>query len=170
MAVINVDGPVDDGWRRIADGEAIGGEDAIIVTLATWQQSRSKLAAGRRLLGLNLPNDAAPADLAAAAESFELIELTFPKFSDGRAYSQARTLREKLNFAGEIRATGDFGRDQLAFLVRCGFDSFVVPDDGNWRHWLDALGEVDVHLQPAADRRPWARILRAANSDVGPAG
>ena len=162
MAVINVDGPVDDRWRRISDGEAIGGTDAIIVTLAIWQQNRSALAAGQRPLGLHLPNDAQPAELAAAVESFALIELTFPKFSDGRAYSQARTLRETLGFAGEIRAAGDFGRDQLAFLVRCGFDSFVVPDDGNWRDWLAALGEVDVYLQPAADRRPWAQQLRSA--------
>ena len=77
----------------------------------------------------------------------------------------ARTLRETLDFTGEIRAAGDFGRDQLAFLVRCGFDSFVVPDDDNWHHWQDALGEVDVHLQPAADRRPWARHLRSAQPD-----
>ena len=118
MAVINDDGPVADRWRQISDGEAIGGTDAIIVSLAIWRQNRSALAAGRRPLGLHLPNDARPAELAAAVESFALIELTFPKFSDGRAYSQARTLREKLGFAGEIRAAGDFGRDQLAFLVK----------------------------------------------------
>ena len=162
MAVINVDGPVEDGWRRVTDANATGGNDAVIVTLAVWQANRSTLSAGTRPIGLQVPNDVAPDALAAALEHVELIELTFPKFSDGRAYSQARTLRENLGFTGEIRAAGNFGRDQLAFLVRCGFDSFIVPDSDDWRLWLEALGEVDVHLQPAADRRPGARHLRAA--------
>jgi len=167
MAVINVDGPVENGWRRIADDDALAGDDAVLVPLDLWQANRTTLAAGSRPLGLSVPNDTAPTALAEALDRVELIELTFPKFSDGRAYSQARTLRETMGFTGEIRAAGDFGRDQLAFLVRCGFDSFVVPDGDDWRLWLEALGEVDVHLQPAADRRPWAQRLRAAAGQRG---
>ena len=52
----------------------------------------------------------------------ELIVLQFPKFTDGRAYSQARLLRERLGYAGGLRATGAVFLDQLPFLLRCGFE------------------------------------------------
>ncbi len=56
----------------------------------------------------------------------KLIEINFPVFGDGRGYSSARILREA-GFSGELRAVGDVAVDQLAALVRCGFDSFA-PD------------------------------------------
>lgn len=55
-----------------------------------------------------------------------LVEITFPKFRDGRGYSSARILREA-GYTGEMRAVGDVLVDQVAFMTRCGFDSFV-PD------------------------------------------
>lgn len=55
-----------------------------------------------------------------------LVEIAFPKFRDGRGYSSARILREA-GYAGEMRAAGDVLVDQIAFMRRCGFDSFV-PD------------------------------------------
>ena len=75
---------------------------------------------------IDLPNDADPLtlDLAGVAR----IDLHFPKFSDGRAYSQARLLRQRLKFAGEIRATGDVLIDQLVQMARCGFDVAVLRE------------------------------------------
>jgi uncharacterized protein (DUF934 family) len=55
-----------------------------------------------------------------------LVEITFPKFRDGRGYSSARILREA-GYTGEMRAAGDVLVDQVAFMTRCGFDSFA-PD------------------------------------------
>ena len=60
----------------------------------------------------------------------KLVVLNFPKFTDGRAYSQARLLRERLGYTGELRATGAVLRDQLPFLLRCGFDSFESEQPG----------------------------------------
>jgi len=54
---------------------------------------------------------------------FALIAVAFPKFTDGRGYSQARQLRGTYGFTGELRATGEVLFDQLQFLARCGFDS-----------------------------------------------
>ncbi|RUP23932.1 MAG: DUF934 domain-containing protein [Curvibacter sp.] len=54
------------------------------------------------------------------------IDLNFPKFTDGRAYSQAYLLRRRLGFAGEIRATGDVLIDQLVQMSRSGFDVAVL--------------------------------------------
>lgn len=75
---------------------------------------------------LALANDADPftVDLAGVAR----IDLHFPKFTDGRAFSQARLLRQRLNFQGEIRATGDVLIDQLVQMQRCGFDVAVLRE------------------------------------------
>ncbi|HAU57458.1 MAG TPA: hypothetical protein DCW87_07815 [Comamonadaceae bacterium] len=75
---------------------------------------------------IELPNDADPQalDLAGVAR----IDLHFPKFNDGRAFSQARLLRQRLKFAGEIRATGDVLIDQLVQMARCGFDVAVLRE------------------------------------------
>ena len=75
---------------------------------------------------LELPNDADP--MAADLTGITRIDLHFPKFTDGRAYSQARLLRQRLQFAGEIRATGDVLIDQLVHMARCGFDVAVLKE------------------------------------------
>ena len=79
---------------------------------------------------LQIANDA---DLAALSASGALagagrIELQFPKFTDGRAFSQARLLRGRLKFACELRATGDVLIDQLVQMARCGFDVAVLRE------------------------------------------
>lgn len=56
------------------------------------------------------------------------IDLHFPRFTDGRAYSQARLLRQRRGFTGELRATGDVLIDQLVHMARCGFDVAVLKD------------------------------------------
>ena len=76
---------------------------------------------------LALPNDADPRTVSLAGVT--RIELNFPKFTDGRAYSQAFLLRRRLGFLGEIRATGDVLVDQLVQMERSGFDSAVLRAD-----------------------------------------
>lgn len=76
---------------------------------------------------LQLPNDAELHGL--ALEGVTRIELHFPKFSDGRAFSQAVVLRRRLGFSGELRATGDVLVDQLVLMQRSGFDSAVLRAD-----------------------------------------
>lgn len=75
---------------------------------------------------LELANDADP--LAQDLAGISRIDLHFPKFTDGRAYSQARLLRQRLKFTGEIRATGDVLIDQLVQMARCGFDVAVLRE------------------------------------------
>ena len=77
---------------------------------------------------LNLANDADPAALADTLEGVERIDLHFPKFTDGRAYSQAFLLRRRLGFQGDIRATGDVLIDQLVQMARMGFSSAVLKE------------------------------------------
>ncbi|WP_199136469.1 DUF934 domain-containing protein [Delftia sp. ASV31] len=71
-------------------------------------------------------NDADPFTL--DLTGVQRIDLHFPKFTDGRAFSQARLLRKRLGFQGEIRATGDVLIDQLVQMQRCGFDVAVLRE------------------------------------------
>ncbi|WP_026431158.1 DUF934 domain-containing protein [Paracidovorax oryzae] len=75
---------------------------------------------------LAMPNDADP--LVQDLAGIERIDLHFPKFTDGRAFSQARLLRQRRGFRGEIRATGDVLIDQLVQMARCGFDVAVLRE------------------------------------------
>ena len=73
-----------------------------------------------------MANDADPREV--SLEGVKRIDLHFPKFTDGRAYSQAFLLRRRLGFQGEIRATGDVLIDQLVSMARTGFDVAVLRD------------------------------------------
>ena len=75
---------------------------------------------------LVLANDADPREL--SLQGITRIDLHFPKFTDGRAFSQAFLLRRRLGFAGEIRATGDVQVDQIVQMQRTGFSSAVLSD------------------------------------------
>ena len=79
---------------------------------------------------LKIANDAELAELSAsgALDGVERIELDFPKFTDGRAYSQALLLRRRYKFTGDIRATGDVLIDQLVHMHRSGFSSAVLAE------------------------------------------
>ncbi|MES2978725.1 MAG: DUF934 domain-containing protein [Pseudomonadota bacterium] len=76
---------------------------------------------------LVLANDADPAGI--SLDGITRIDLHFPKFTDGRAFSQAFLLRRRREFNGEIRATGDVLVDQLAQMERSGFTSAVLRAD-----------------------------------------
>jgi uncharacterized protein (DUF934 family) len=142
---------VADPWHALADDEAVPMAPRLIVSYARWLKERDTLATLPAQLGLRLPNDVAVAKLAGDLDRFALVVLNFPRFTDGRAYSQARLLRGRLGFKGELRADGDVLRDQLLFMRRCGFDAFAVGERALFENWLHAFREIDVFYQPAED-------------------
>ena len=77
---------------------------------------------------LQLANDADPQAIEVCLQDIDRIDLNFPKFTDGRAYSQAFLLRRRMGFKGEIRATGDVLIDQLVQMERTGFTSAVLKE------------------------------------------
>ncbi len=85
--------------------------------------------AGTQPAAVQLANDADPMSL--PLDGVARIDLHFPKFTDGRAYSQAFLLRRRLGFTGELRATGDVLIDQLVQMERTGFDVAVLRADQN---------------------------------------
>jgi uncharacterized protein (DUF934 family) len=79
-----------------------------------------------------------------------LVEIAFPKYRDGRGYSSARILREA-GYTGELRAQGDVLVDQIAFMKRCGFDSFAPEASLNPEAVERALSTYSEFYQKAAD-------------------
>jgi uncharacterized protein (DUF934 family) len=90
---------------------------------------------------LQVANDTDVDTLRDALASAAVVELQFPKFTDGRAYSQAVQLRRRLGFKGEIRATGDVLIDQLVQMQRTGFSSAVLRDDQDAAHGQKLLAQ-----------------------------
>ena len=158
-----------DDWIFVPDDKPVPAAGPAAVTLARYLAERDVLAARNTPLGLVLASDESPRTIAGEAGRFALICLDFPKFTDGRPYSAARLLRERYGFTGELRATGNVLRDQLAFMARCGFDAFEIPDGASAAAWFAALGEISVRMQPAADGpRDHGRVPAAFR--VRPAG
>ena len=83
---------------------------------------------------------------------FNIIALNFPSFNDGRPYSSANLLRERLKFRGEIRAIGDVRRDQLEQMVRCGFNAFEMAENEDLAASLNSLQGFSLSYQATADR------------------
>jgi uncharacterized protein (DUF934 family) len=115
--------PLQDPWTALADGEAAAPHR--LLTLAQWQQLRHEWPADIAF-GLALANDDDVENLASSVHRASLITLNFPKWTDGRAYSQAHLLRARLRYAGQIRAVGDVVADMAPLLHRCGFDAAVL--------------------------------------------
>ncbi|MFO1262394.1 MAG: DUF934 domain-containing protein [Rhodoferax sp.] len=100
---------------------------------------------------LQLSNDADVADL--ALDGVDCVELHFPKFTDGRAFSQAVLLRRRRRFTGELRATGDVLIDQLLQMQRCGFSSAVLREDQNPAFAQAQLARYAAFYQGDAQQR-----------------
>ncbi|HEX5691843.1 MAG TPA: DUF934 domain-containing protein [Roseiflexaceae bacterium] len=143
-----------DPWLFLDGEEALPASGAVAVSFPRWQVERERLAGRNAPLGLHIDNNQPVEELAGEVERFALIALNFPKFNDGRAYSQARILRERLGYRGELRARGRVLRDQLLFMHRCGFDAFEVANDDAVQSWAAAIAEYSVFYQPTGDGRP----------------
>ena len=94
---------------------------------------------------LKLPNDADP--MQQSLQDVQTIELHFPRFTDGRAFSQALMLRRRCGFSGDIRATGDVLIDQLSQMQRCGFSSAVLRADQDIAKGRDLLSHFSAFYQ-----------------------
>jgi uncharacterized protein (DUF934 family) len=132
----------------------VGGEDGpmphppikshSLLTMGQWHAVRehwpAQGAADYKPVGVILPNDTDVETLAADVPQLALVVLQFPKWVDGRAYTQAHILRKRYRFAGEIRATGEVLIDMLPLLARTGFDAAALRADQDRAAAVRALG------------------------------
>jgi uncharacterized protein (DUF934 family) len=142
---------VDNDWLTLADDTSLPAAGRVIVSLARWRKEREALLASTWEVGVRIPNTDDVAALWQELEGRPLIAVEFPKWGDGRAFSQARVLRERFGFKGELRATGDVARDQLQFMQRCGINAYELRADQDPALCVKSLHDFDVAYQHAAD-------------------
>lgn len=136
---------------------APGSAAAEEIALSAWRDGVRPEAGSFALV---IPNTEDVGGLGEAVAAFASVILEFPDFKDGRAYSQARVLRERLGFRGEIRARGAIVPDQALFMMRAGFTVLEIAERDQ-KAFVEALGAYTVFYQSAADAAVPAHARRA---------
>lgn len=98
----------------------------IFLDTAELEEFNSRTTESLTRVGVKLTPDQSIDIIEPWLDQIDLIELHFPTFADGRAFSQARLLRIRYHFEGDIRASGEIVQDQLAFMLSCGFNQFEL--------------------------------------------
>ena len=143
-----------DEWVLIESAEVEGALPSgnLIVPLALWAAQQEQLLARDEEVGVWLQSDESPDKIGDRLRELALVAINFPAFTDGRGFSYAQLLRSRLNFTGELRAIGDVGKDQMFFMQRCGFDSYLIADDKDTDQAIAALSSFTDTYQSAQDR------------------
>jgi uncharacterized protein (DUF934 family) len=142
-----------DLFVHIADGAELPGDGAILVPAARFLEDPAAMLRRPGKLGVIWPNNRNLDDLVPYLDRLAAVALVFPSFRDGRAYSQARLLRERHGYDGELRATGQVLRDQFVFMSRAGFDAFEVKKDADADAFAETVKRYSVFYQPTGDGR-----------------
>ena len=149
MQIIKNGKIIDDPIRHLADDE-VPADQACTVSLERWLTEKDTLAA-EGVVGVRLHVESKLVDIAADLPKLKLVVVEFPALADGRGFSIARLLRERYAYHGEVRAKGDFIRDQVYFLARVGVNAFEPAEGTRLGALLPALNDFSVNYQAAAD-------------------
>lgn len=143
----------------VPDGQPLPTRGPISVSFQRFLAEKDALIS-RGEFGVRLDTSQSPDLLAPHIADLTLIDLHIPYFKDGRAFSWARILRSRLHYRGEIRLSGHFLLDQIAFFLRVGVNSFTIP--GNWpaADVQKAAALISEVYQPSVDQRPTIADLR----------
>jgi uncharacterized protein (DUF934 family) len=166
MPLVKAGRIVEDRFVRVLDDAPVPDGVPVILPAVRLLADGRELAARQAPTGVVWPNDRKIAELAPHLERLALVALVFPTFRDGRAYSQARLIRERYRFRGELRATGQVLRDQFLFMLRAGFDAFEVTKDADAAAFAQAARRYSVFYQPTGDGRATARASRVRTGSV----
>ena len=144
-------------WTLIAkaEGDAAAVEvptGQVLIPVAVWVAQKAQLQ-NRTDIGVWLDSDEGAELIGTDANRFAVIGVNFPLFMDGRAFSTARLLRERFGFAGELRAIGNFMRDQLCYLRRCGVNAFAFANpEANLDEAVKSLTDLQEYYQASVDQ------------------
>lgn len=147
----------EDSWTLMAkpEGEAASVQvptGQVIIPASVWLAQKDKLQT-RNDLGIWLDSDEGAELIGAEANRFAVIGVNFPTFMDGRSFSTARLLRERYVFTGELRAVGNFIRDQLCYLRRCGVNAFAFANpEANLDEAVKSLADFQEYYQASVDQ------------------
>lgn len=144
-------------WAFIAKAEGEAAAVAVpagqaLIPVAVWLAQKDQLQ-NRTDIGVWIDSDETAELIAEDANRFAVIGINFPGFMDGRPFSTARLLRERYGFKGELRATGNFIRDQLCYLRRCGVNAFAFANpEANLEEAVKSLSDLQEYYQAAVDQ------------------
>lgn len=143
---------INDDCQHLDDEASLPNVGSFTISLTRWKDQHETMTKDKLdRLGVRIPNDVDVNEHATLLKHVSFIAVEFPKFGDGRAFSQARVLREQLGYTGEIRAIGDVLRDQIGHMARCGITAFEIRPDRSIEDALKAFHEMSVTYQPATD-------------------
>ena len=142
-----------DAFVHVADDVPLPAEGAILISAARFLDDPDLISRRLGKTGVVWPNNRDLDDLVPYLDRLAVVALVFPTFRDGRAYSQARLLRERFLYRGELRATGQVLRDQFVFMLRAGFDAFEVKKAADAEAFAQTAKRYSVFYQPTGDGR-----------------
>lgn len=145
---------VADAYVRVADDEALPEGAPVLIGIDRFLNEAEALKGRQAPVGIIWPNNRPIAEIEPYLPQLALIALNFPSFRDGRAYSQARLLRERLGWTGPLRAIGNVLRDQFLLMERSGFDQIEAVKPADAAAFDEATHRYTVFYQPATDARP----------------
>lgn len=148
MQIIKDKTIVEDGWVHF-NGEGDLPDGDVIVSRKVWGDHRDALIG--RIIGLKLDPSDQVKEIKDDLGYFDLIAIDFPSFNDGRGYSMAKILRDRLGYGKEIRAVGDIMRDQLFYLQRCGFNAYEIKAGRDIKDAIKGLEDFTVKYQVSSD-------------------
>lgn len=146
MQIIKDNQITNDAWEYKSDDTDLGDGD-VTISLVRLQQNGDELKNRNGKLGVRIT----PADSTDAIVDYlpnlALVELYFPELADGRLFSHAWLLRNRYDYTGEIRATGQFLPDQVFYLSRVGVNSFYPGNEADLSATLAGLNDFSVNYQ-----------------------
>jgi uncharacterized protein (DUF934 family) len=144
---------VADIFVHVADAAELSDGGAVLVSAARFLEDPEALLKREGPVGVIWPNNRDVDDLVPFLGRLATVALVFPTFRDGRAYSQARLLRERYGYEGELRATGQVLRDQFVFMLRAGFDALEAKKQSDAEAFTLTTKRYSVFYQPTGDGR-----------------
>ena len=153
MPLVNGGKIVNDGFVKLTVDTPLPEGGDILVPAERFLSDAEALLKRTGKVGVIWPNNRNVDDLVPYLDRVAVVALAFPTFRDGRAYSQARLLRERYGFQGELRATGQVLRDQFVFMLRAGFDAFEVKKASDAKAFAATAKRYSVFYQPTGDGR-----------------
>lgn len=171
MQLIENGHPIEDRFTRVPDDEALPEGVPVLIGVDRFLKEAEALKARQAPVGVIWPNNRPVGELEPYLGQLSLVALVFPTFRDGRAYSQARLLRERLGWTGPVRAIGNVLRDQFLLMARSGFDQIEPAKEADAAHVDEAMDAYTVFYQPTADGRPSLlrqRLGRVASTSARP--
>jgi uncharacterized protein (DUF934 family) len=155
-----------DAWTLAPADEAVTPRAQLLLSWAQWRELRDRWPQGLTV-GVVFPNDGDVNELLPDLPRLALVALHFPKWTDGRAYSQARLLRVRHRFQGQLRAVGDVIPDMSAQLYRTGFDAMALRPGESIEVAARMLGRFPAFYQGDAHERR-LRFARATPAGLAP--